>query len=111
MNIFRTKNVQIMAILKEMPREHIIAGFRGSLDFYYWLDKPIVRSWPRPPIGPRAPTVSVRFAPFGYINQVAHVLPEYLKQQYAQMAQGTGLSWKDYLVRAYMSGISYNPEE
>jgi len=96
-----------MAILAVMPQEHIIAGFHGVIDFYYWKGMPIVRSWPRPPIGPRSPYVTVRYEPFAYINKVAGQLPEYLRQQYAQMAQGTGLNWKDYLVRSYMRGISY----
>lgn len=92
-----------------MPEEAIISGFRGKLDFYYWLGMPICRTWPRSPTGPRSPNVTIRYAPFGYINSIAKYLPEYLRQQYVQAAQGTGLSWKDYLVRAYMSGISYNP--
>lgn len=96
-----------MAILEAMPQESIISGFKGKIDFYYWLGIPVCRTWPRPPSAPRSPNVTARYAPFGYINSMAKDLPEYLRDQYRQAAQGTGLTWKDYMVRAYMGGIDY----
>ncbi|MBA7710745.1 hypothetical protein ES703_119691 [subsurface metagenome] len=98
-----------MAILTAMPDEHIIAGFHGVIDFFYWKGIPLCKKWPRPPTGPRAPSVAIRYEPFAYIMKVSKELPPYLRQNYEAMAQGTGLRWQDYLVRSYMSGISYNP--
>lgn len=93
-----------MAKIAQMPSQAIIDSFRGYLDFYKWCDLNIVRKWPRAPGRSRAPAVVAAQVPFAYVNQQASELPGYVIDTWKAMAQSGGLTWKDWMNRAYISG-------
>ncbi|MBA7583529.1 hypothetical protein ES708_25474 [subsurface metagenome] len=93
-----------MAILGAMPTESVIGKLRGALDFYYWCDLAIVRSWPRPPRGPRAYPVASAGAQFGYITRQTPMLTPLDKAAYDDMVTGTAFSWRDMMTRLYVNG-------
>lgn len=96
-----------MVVLKKLPSQAIVDGFKGTVDFYMYKDTACARSWPR--YYPRDPTAPERANQdaFAYVNQVARDLPVFIVDQYKRMAASTPFSWKDLIVRAYISGIPY----
>lgn len=95
-----------MAKLAQMPNQGVIDGFRGVLDFYLWCNLVIVRAWPRSPGSNRSRPVTARANRFGYAaSQVRAISPE-LQAAYANQAQGSPYTWKDFLHRYYTSGTT-----
>lgn len=96
-----------MARLTVMPQQAIIDGLAGKIDFYMYKGQAVARKWPY--WKTRTPTLTEKAAQerFAYVNQVAKTLPQFVIEQYQRMAQGTPFSWKDLLVRSYISGIKY----
>ncbi|MBA7540988.1 hypothetical protein ES705_33293 [subsurface metagenome] len=92
-----------MALLSQMPAQDVIGRLRGVLDYSYWCGLCIVRSWPRPPRGPRAGAVASAGAQFGYINQQAPTLSPAVKAAYDGMVTDTAYSWKDMMNTLYIS--------
>jgi len=93
-----------MAKITEMLGEKVISGFKGTLDFYYYMGQACVRKWPRSPGHRRAPAVMVGWAPFTEAVALWNTTPQYLRDLYNTMASGTGLSGRDMFMRSYMSG-------
>lgn len=93
-----------MARIKEMLGEKVISGFRGKLDYYYWMGIACVRRWPKSPRLPRSPGVVAAQQPFIQAASLWRTTPQYLQDFYNTMASGTGLSGRDMFMRAYMSG-------
>ncbi|MBA7588244.1 hypothetical protein ES708_30297 [subsurface metagenome] len=93
-----------MATLKAMPAESVIGKLRGVLDFYYWCDLVIVRSWPRPPSRPRAGDVASAEAQFGYIAKQTPVLTPTDLTAYQDMVEDSAFSWRDFMTRLYVNG-------
>lgn len=96
-----------MAVLKQLPHQAIIDGFKGKVDFYLWKGIPCARMWPHWP--KRDPTDPERAAQqsFAYITKAAAQLPEYIVDQYRRMAVGTPWTWRDLLTRSYLQGLGY----
>ncbi|MBA7568527.1 hypothetical protein ES708_10256 [subsurface metagenome] len=98
-----------MAIITEMIGEKIISGFRGTLDFYYYMGVPCVRRWPRSPGHIRSPEVMAGWAPFSYsVREWNNLSPE-VRRAYEIMAGDSGLSDRDMFMRSYMKGLYRNP--
>lgn len=93
-----------MAVITEMLGEKVISGFKGTLDYYYYMGIACVRSWPKSPGHARAPQVEAGWQPFTAAVQLWNTTPQYLRDLYNSMASGTGLSGRDMFMRAYMSG-------
>lgn len=93
-----------MAIVKEMPSEAIIGGFKGKLDFYYWMGIPVCRSWPKSPGSSRSPAVMAQWPAFSYISQAWRDLDPTLRRLYEVQATGTILTGRDLFTRSYLSG-------
>jgi len=93
-----------VAKIGALPGKNIVDAFRGKLDYYTWCDLKIVRKWPRAPGRSRAPAVVATQGPFAYINKLASTLGALVIEPYVDEAMGTGLTWKDYLNRDYISG-------
>lgn len=93
-----------------MPSQAIIRGFKGAIDFYLWKGIPCARAWPKHK--PRAPFAleSRNQQDFAYINRLWSQLPGNIQAIYNDMAVGTPLTGKDFLVMAYMKGIDYMEE-
>jgi len=96
-----------MAKLDHMPTKEIIDGFKGSIDFYLWRGIPVARKWPRKPRQPGTPEQKATWTRFKYINSLAGTLPPDVIAAYKFMAAGSGLTWKDYVIRLYLTGDGY----
>ncbi|MBA7531690.1 hypothetical protein ES705_23911 [subsurface metagenome] len=93
-----------MAIVKEMPSEAIIGGFKGYIDFYYYMGIPVCRSWPKSPGSLRSPAVMAQWPAWSYIAGQWKDLDPTLRRYYEVMATGTILTGRDLFTRAYLSG-------
>jgi hypothetical protein len=98
-----------MAKLTEMPQEAIIAGFKGTVDYYLWMGIPVARSWPRSPGPRRAPAVEAQWPPFSYAAKEWSNLSVTVQAAYHGMAQTGGLDGRDLQVRGYLSGLYRYP--
>ena len=99
-----------MAKLAVLPEQAVIDGLKGTLDYYVLHLNPseekgivCVRTWPRyrSEAYPESSKVTQPF--FAYVNQMAAFISPEVQQAYEQMAAGTGLSWKDMMVRCYLN--------
>ena len=93
-----------MAIIKRLPSLAIIAGFKGTLDFYVHDGQACVRSWPRSPGHTRAPAVMAQWAAFATGAKSWDQMPADIRRAYEEMATDTGLSARDMFMRSYLSG-------
>lgn len=98
-----------MAIIKEMPGLKIISGFRGVLDFYYYMGVACVRRWPKSPGKQRSLGVQAGWAAFSYASREWNNLSPVVRRTYEVMSQGGALSARDIFSRAYLSGLYRNP--
>jgi len=93
-----------MAIIKAMPSEAIISGFKGVIDFYYNMGLSCVRRWPRSPGRRRSPPVMASWPIFTRAVQLWRTAPQEVRDAYEYMAGNSGLSARDMFIRGYMSG-------
>jgi len=96
-----------MVILKTLPEQAIIDGFKGKIDFYVYKGLPVARKWPHYPKRKPHPLEKENQDAFRYCNQLYHTLQAFIQLQYQNMAKGTRLTAKDWFVKAYMKGIDY----
>lgn len=89
-----------------MPGLNIIAGFKGSVDFYYWKGKAVARSWPRSPGKLRSERVQAQWPIFAASTQLWNQLSPVVKQSYRDMSQSTRLTARDLFTRSYINGLS-----
>ncbi|GAI64434.1 unnamed protein product [marine sediment metagenome] len=94
-----------MAKITEMLGEKVISGFRGVVDFYYYMGIPCARRWPRSPGHRRSAPVEAQWPIFTRAVQLWTQLSPELQRDYQEMAQASGLSGRDIFMRAYMSGF------
>ncbi len=93
-----------------MISEGVIDGFRGTIDFYFYMGVPCFRMWPRSPGKKRAPAVMATWSAFAYSAQEWNNLSPTLRDAYNKMAGDSGLSGRDVFSRAYLKGIYRNPQ-
>lgn len=96
-----------MAVLSKLPSEAVISSFKGVVDFYLWKGIPCARKWPTWPKRQAYPEERANQDDFAYANKLFSQLPDYLQQQYRNMAASTSFTGKDLFIRAYMKGIDY----
>ncbi|GAH27142.1 unnamed protein product [marine sediment metagenome] len=94
-----------MAILKVLPHQAIIDGFKGKIDFYMHRGIACARKWPRSPGHLRAPAVMAQWPTFTEAAQGWVKLTEEERQAYRDLASGTGLSGRDLFTRSYIKGL------
>lgn len=99
-----------MVILDQAPPQSIIDTLAGVLDFYEMRPNflsnrsiPICRTWPR--YRPEAyPESSKVYQPyFAYIGKMSPSISPSVEAAYQLMAGGTGLTFRDYMTRCYLS--------
>lgn len=98
-----------MAKIREMIGEKVIDGFKGVIDFYYYMGIPCARKWPRSPGKRRTPAVEARWAAFTYAAREWNNLSSTVQESYKRLAKGTGLSGRDVQQRAYLIGLYRYP--
>lgn len=100
-----------MAIIKEMLGEKVISGFKGTLDFYYYMGVPCCRAWPKSPGSNRTPAVQAGWALFANASREWDNLSPEVRRTYEELATGSALSGRDMFMRAYMKGLYAYPLE
>lgn len=98
-----------MAVITSMPQEAIISGFRGVLDYYYYMGLACVRRWPRSPGHLRTPAVMSTWAAFADASRLWGQLSPTVQRSYEEMATGTGLTGRDMFQRSYLKGLYAYP--
>lgn len=93
-----------MAIIKHMVGLKVISGFKGVIDFYYYMGIPCARTWPRKPKAARSPEVQAQWPVFKQAAELFDQISPEIRQAYEQMAVGTNLTAKDIFFRGYISG-------
>ena len=94
-----------MAIIKHMVAQKVIDGFKGTIDFYYYMGVPCARKWPKSPGKVRSPAVMAGWATFSYAAGEWNNLSPYVRRSYEILGSGSGLSGRDMFSRAYMKGL------
>lgn len=100
-----------MAIIKKMPGQKIIDGFKGTLDFYVHMGLNCVRSWPKSPGHDRSPPVQAGWPAFTWSVKNWPNLALVVKEAYNQQAQGTIMTGRDIFMKSYMKGDSLYLED
>ena len=93
-----------MAIIKAMVGRKVIDGFRGVIDFYFYMGIPCARSWPRKPKGARVPAVMAQWPVFQNAARLWHEISPEVRKTYEEMAVTTNLTPRDIFTRGYISG-------
>jgi len=88
-----------------MPSDSVISGFKGTIDYYFYMGIPVARAWPRSPGKTRAPPVEAQWPAFIKASQEWSQLSPFVKDTYNSMAQSSGLVGRDLQERAYLSGL------
>lgn len=99
-----------MVVMQKPATKEIIDKLSGILDFYEWHpnceDKrslPVCRKWPvyRPEAYPESSKLMQPF--FAYSAKMGQHVSEPVRQAYAMLAVGSGLTIRDYLTRCYLA--------
>jgi len=90
-----------VAKLTEMPGAAIIGGFKGKIDFYYYMGIPVARSWPRSPGHDRSPQVEAQWPKFTYVAKLWATLAPEIKDAWNRMATGVPLTGRDIFHKSY----------
>jgi len=98
-----------MAKIKAMVGRKVINGFRGTIDFYFYMGVPCARAWPRSPGKKRSPPVEAGWPAFAAASREWNNLSPEVRRTYEELATGSGLSGRDMFQRAYMKGLFRNP--
>jgi len=98
-----------MAKLLALPHADIIDGFKGVIDFYVHRGIPCARAWPKSPGKSRSPAVMAQWPAFRYASQEWLNLSDEVQDAYRQLATNSGLSGRDMLIRAYLTGLYRYP--
>lgn len=93
-----------MAILTKMVSQAIIDGFKGKVDFYYYMGLCVARKWPKKPDLPRTPEVQAQWPAFAESSRAWLLLPPYVQDAYKRMAHGTYLSGRDMFTKSFING-------
>lgn len=99
----------IMAKIRKMPSQGIIDGFKGTLDFYFNMGIPCVRSWPKSPGKLRSEPVMSGWPAFAYAASEWSNLSPVVQDAYRKLATNSGLSGRDMFTRAYLTGLYRYP--
>ena len=91
-----------MARLKVMPDRKRVDRMKGIIDYYYWLDIPVARIWPRWPKRKPSPEERANQQDFARIVRIISELPPDIIEAYQWMARGTPYTWRDLAISLAM---------
>lgn len=98
-----------MAKLSSMPQEAIVSGYKGVVDFYYYMGIAVARSWPRKPVYTRSAAEVATHAPFVQAVALWPRLSPEVQSAYQTMATNSALTGRDVFTKSYISGCYRNP--
>ena len=96
-----------MAKLGAMPQQAIIDQFKGQIDFYYYKGTPCARKWPIYPPRWRSEQEQQTQKDFAYAAALYKQMSPSVITAYQALPQTGTLTWRDWIVRSYISGIKY----
>ncbi|MBA7524592.1 hypothetical protein ES705_16733 [subsurface metagenome] len=92
-----------MAKLTNLPALEIIAGYKGTIDFYVHDGIACARSWPRSPGHDRAPAVQAQWPAWTIASRLWALTDTATKDAFNAMAAGTNLTGRDIQVKSYIT--------
>jgi len=81
----------------------MIDAFKGSVDFYYWKNIPVARSWPGKIKQPYTTGQNFRRLLFKSVSEALHKLEDNVINSYKLMSQNISYSWRDLYFKIYLS--------
>lgn len=93
-----------MAIIKEMVGEKIISGFKGVIDYYYYMGLACARRWPKSPGHIRSPAVMAQWPAWSYAAKTWHLLPLHVQEAYKLTAHSTDITGFELFMKAFTTG-------
>jgi len=99
-----------MVIIKEMLGKKVIDGFRGKIDFYFYMGLAVARKWPHSQGKSQTPASVSMWPFFTYASQSWLSISPFVREAYFSIARDCGLHAKDWFMRGYMTGIYKYPE-
>ena len=98
-----------MAILKSFVGMKVIDGFKGKVDFYYYMGVAVARKWPRSQGKSQTPASVAAQPAFAYCAQIYSTISPFVYETYHQVAEAYGLHAKDWFTRAYYGKLYRYP--
>jgi len=98
-----------MAIIRRLPSQGIIDGFKGTLDFYVYMGISVVRAWPKSPGKNRSEPVQAQWPAWSYAAKEWTNLSPAVQDAYRTLAGTSGLSGRDMFTRSYLAGLYRYP--
>lgn len=98
-----------MVVIVELPGRKIIDGFKGKVDFYYYMGVPVARKWPRSQGRSQTQASVAQWPMFSYAARSAITCSPVVIEAYKMVAGECGLHWRDWFTRGYISGIYKYP--
>lgn len=95
-----------MAKLDKMPSLAIINGFKGTVDFYYWMGIPVARAWPRSPGHARSPSVQSTWPAFTWAAKSWFHLSQEVRDAYTQLSVSTNMTGRDIFMKSFIQGAT-----
>ena len=87
-----------------MVSRKVIDGFKGTIDYYYYMGVPCARAWPKSPGKIRSAPVMSQWPVFTTAATLWNELSLEVRQAYEEMTSGTNLTARDMFFRGYISG-------
>lgn len=92
-----------MAKIKKMPGLKIINGFKGILDYYFYMGIACVRKWPSKPTKIRSEAVRAQWANWRFASQTWNKLSQEVRAAYCFTAQESNLTGRDLYMKSFIS--------
>lgn len=92
-----------MAVLKVLPHQAIIDGFKGKIDYYVHCGVPCARKWPSSPGQKRSPSVEAQWLAFAWAAANWNALSPYVQQAYRDTAEEMSMSGRDLFVKSFIA--------
>ncbi len=100
-----------MVIIKEMLGQKQIDGFKGSIDFFYYMGKAVARRWPRNQGKSQTPASVAQQPMFTYVQRLWKETSPFVKAAYESLARDGALHRKDWFMRGYYGKIYRYPTD
>ena len=89
----------------------IIDGFKGKVDFYYYMGLPVARKWPRSQGKSQTPASVAAQPMFTYVQQLWQSVSPFVQKTYTDLAPASGLHKRDWFMRGYYGKIYRYPTD
>ncbi len=94
-----------------LPASRIISGFKGKIDFYYYMGVACVRRWPRNRGRSQTPDSVAQQPAFIYVSKLWTAVSPFVKSYYHTLTFDCGLHHKDWFTRGYYGKIYRYPTD